>query len=197
VGLKFAGTQRVAASTLEAMRVLIQKDGRRGGYWSEIHRGDGVVLALPGYDRKWRVPHDLAHLVAERQLRLTDGVFGSIAAGGMFDNMTVLSGRLRYDARQRSQRILRANGRGIGMAEVLAGVVHHAVEERIPGFVVPAARAAWASLREEPFPYPATELRAAVRTLGELGERWAGLGAGEPLPFDWPEVSRRRRPATR
>ena len=164
---------------------MIQHDGRRR-YWSTIHRDDGVVLFLPGYDRKWRVPHDLAHLVTERQLRLSDGVFGSIAAGAMFTNMRVISGRLRYDPRQRSRQVLRTNGSGIGLAEMLAAVVHDAVERRAHGTVVPAAQRAWRSQREDPFPYPATELRNAVTALDELGRHWTRLPAGQELTIDWP-----------
>jgi len=37
-----------------------------GSTLATIRRGDGVVLELPGYDRKYRVPHDLAHAVTER-----------------------------------------------------------------------------------------------------------------------------------
>ncbi|HEV8562359.1 MAG TPA: hypothetical protein VGR06_39070 [Actinophytocola sp.] len=121
-----------------------------------------------------------------KQLRLDDGVFGSIAAGAMFENMRVLSGRLRHDPRQRSRQVLRANGPGIGVAELLAAAVHAAVEQRAPGTVVAAARRVWASLHEGPFPYPDAELCSAVDTLDELGQRWARLRAGDRLTIDWP-----------
>jgi len=64
----------------------------RGSTVATIHRRDGVVLELPGYDRQFRVPHDLAHAVTERELGLARGVFGSIAGGGVFDNMHVTTG---------------------------------------------------------------------------------------------------------
>jgi hypothetical protein len=178
-------TVRGSRATLVGMRVLMQHDGQRR-YWSTIHRDDNVVLFLPGYDRKWRVPHDLAHIATEKQLRLNDGVFGSIAAGAMFENMRVLSGRLRHDPRQRSRQVLRVNGPGIGVAELLAGAVHAAVEHQTPGTVAAAARRAWGSLHEGPFPYPEAELRRAVDTLDDLGQRWARLRAGEQLTVDWP-----------
>lgn len=163
----------------------MEHDGRRR-CWSTIERDDGIVLFLPGYDRKWRVPHDLAHVATEKHLRLADGVFGSIAAGAMFENMKVLSGRLRHDPRQRSRQVLRANGRGIGVAELLSGVVHAAVERQAPGSVVAAARRAWASLHGDPFPYPDAALRNAVEALEALGQRWSRLTAGEQLTVDWP-----------
>jgi hypothetical protein len=63
-----------------------------GSTRATIRRDDGVVLELPGYDRKFRVPHDLAHAVTERALGMSRGVFGSIAGGGVFDNMRVVAG---------------------------------------------------------------------------------------------------------
>lgn len=76
-----------------------------------IHCPDGVVVWLPSYSRKWRVPHDVAHAVTERELGLAQGVFGSIASVAVFDNMQVVSGRPRHDARAVSARILRSNAR--------------------------------------------------------------------------------------
>jgi len=73
----------------------------RGESITTIYRGGGVVVELPSYSRKHRVPHDLAHAVAEREFGLAGGVFGSIAAGAMFDNMRMPAGRPRHDAAAR------------------------------------------------------------------------------------------------
>ncbi|MEV6896265.1 hypothetical protein [Amycolatopsis sp. NPDC051372] len=89
----------------------------RGETFTRITRGDGVVLGLPSYSRKYRVPHDLAHAAVERSLELSGGIFGCIEAGGVFDNMTVLQGKPRHDARARSQRILKAASGSIAVAE--------------------------------------------------------------------------------
>jgi hypothetical protein len=85
----------------------------RGESVARIHRHDGVVLLLPSYSRKWRVPHDLAHAAAERELGLGGGEFGCIAAGAVFDNMRVAEGKPRHDAKARSTRILKAAARSI------------------------------------------------------------------------------------
>jgi hypothetical protein len=170
------------------MRVLFERCEPRG-YRSFVHRDDGVVLLLPGFDRKWRVPHDLAHFAAERELRLTGGVFGSIAVGVVFDNMRVVSGRPRHDAKQRSERLLRENGRAIGVAEVLAGVVHEAVEHRDRSELFQRARGAWGVRHEEPFPYPDAALTAAADTLEELAARWTG----PTLEVEWPSGGLSRR----
>lgn len=68
------------------------------------------MVELPSYSRTHRVPHDLAHAVAEREFGRADGVFGSIAAGAVFDNMRVIAGRPRHDAAARGRRVLTRTG---------------------------------------------------------------------------------------
>jgi hypothetical protein len=169
-------------------RVVFTK-GASGHYWSHVHRPDGTVVLLTGYDRKYRVPHDLAHLVTERELRITDGVFGSIMAGALFASVRVVSGRARHDARRRSERVIKANtaSRALGTAELMAGLVHHAVETGKPADVAAEARRQWGSLREEPFPYRAAELRCARDRLAEYGTRWQSLPEDGELDIPWLE----------
>ena len=147
-----------------------------------IRRADGVVLELPGFDRKYRVPHDLAHAATERALGLSRGVFGSIAGGGVFDNMRVVAGRRpRHDAAERSRRLLVANKRELGVAELMAGIVHHGVEHGTD----PLARAkeAWRALLPGPFPWADGEFRAAVAELTALADDYTRTGAVE---LTWP-----------
>lgn len=163
------------------MHVTIARTGR-GSTVATIHRRDGVVLELPGYDRKFRVPHDLAHAVTERELGLSRGVFGSIASGGMFDNMRVLTGHPRHDAAARSRRLLTANKRELGMAELMAGAVHHAVEGS--GDPIAEARRSWAILTPDPFPWPDTRLRTALETLTAEA---ATYDRESVVHLDWPD----------
>jgi hypothetical protein len=172
------------------VRVVFERHEPRR-YRSLVYRDDGVVLLLPGYDRKWRVPHDLAHFATERELRMTDGVFGSIAAGGVFPNMQVVSGRTRHDARQRSARLLKENTRSLGLAELLAWVVHEAVERRDRTDMVQRARGGWGIMHADPFPYPPETLTAAADALEELVAGWTG----RRLEVEW--FSRREPSAGR
>ena len=151
-----------------------------------ILREDGLTVRLPGYDRKFRVPHDLAHFVAEREFRLARGVFGCIAAGAMFSNMSVVDGRQRYDARSRSRAVLKANGPELTLAECLSGVVHNAVEHQLDlGVAHRRLRDSWGALRTGPCPYEAADLRRTLDVLGQLTERWQELGPGEKLALRW------------
>jgi len=160
-----------------------------GSTLATIRRGDGVVLELPGYDRKHRVPHDLAHAVTERELGLAGGVFGSIAGGAVFENMRVVSGKPRHDAAERSRRLLAANKQSLGVAEILAGVVHDAVE---PGGTAPATpastmerlRRSWGVFSTEPLPWSEPEVTATVAMLAELAVQFEATGK---VTFTWPD----------
>lgn len=149
-----------------------------------LHRGDGVVLELRAYDRKFRIPHDLAHAVTERELGLADGVFGSIAGGAVFASMRVLSGRPRHDAAARSRRILHANRASLSVAEVMAGMVHDAAEHTGATGAHAKARIDWAQICPDPFPFAPERIDAAVRALIDLGGAWERTGR---IEFFWPD----------
>ncbi|HEX2416667.1 MAG TPA: hypothetical protein VHJ83_00900 [Micromonosporaceae bacterium] len=172
----------------------IAKDGSRRVV---VHRSDNVTLEMRSYDRKFRVPHDLAHAVTERELQLGAGVFGCIAAGAVFSSMRVISGSPRHDATARSARIIKANARALSLAEVLSGIVHDTVEGSLTRPLAKTVREAWGSMEERPFPYTDATLAATVQTLKTLAERWSGLGPNEGLDFAWPTRLTAPIPATR
>src|SRR2546421_12098896 len=111
------------------MRVQFHRSDRLDEYVVLVRREDGLTVQLPGYDRRMVVPHHLAHFVTEHEFRLTHGVFGCIAAGAMFSNMSLVAGRPRYDAQVRSRAVLRVHAAELGLAECLSGDVHEAAEE--------------------------------------------------------------------
>jgi hypothetical protein len=152
-----------------------------GGSVATVVRPDGVRLLLTSYDRKYTVPHDLAHFATEQRLGLSDGLWGSIAAGALFDSVRVLSGRR---AGVRSDAVRKRNATGLALAEVLVGVVHLGLAGPDQAVVSGLARA-WGSVREGRCPYPEAARLAAVRDLRSLGERFASLDAGEALSLRW------------
>jgi hypothetical protein len=165
------------------MRIVFTR-AERGESIATIYRPDGVVVELPSYSRKHRVPHDLAHVVAEREFGLADGVFGTVAAGGLFDNVKVVSGRTKHDAAARSKRILDANKHALTRAEIMAGVLHAAVEgtaTRSPG---PAARHDWGIVSQDPFPWTDAQVNAAVEVLREVMRAWE---RDNTVDFFWPD----------
>lgn len=163
------------------MHVTIARN-TNGSTVATIRRDDGVVFELPGYDRKYRVPHDLAHAVTERALGLSRGVFGSIAGGGVFGNMRVVAGRRpRHDAADRSRRLLSANKRELNQAELIAGIVHQGAEHHTDP--LPQAQEAWHAFMPDEFPWPATTFQRAVADLNALADEYQRTGK---IEFTWP-----------
>jgi hypothetical protein len=168
------------------MRVQFVRGDQGTGYTVLILREDGVTVRLPGYDRTFRVPHDLAHFVTEREFHLSRGVFGCIAAGAMFANMSIVDGRARYDGNVRSRTVLKTHAAELSLAECLSGVVHDAVEHRHGlGAAYRRLRETWGVLRAEPCPYQPAELRQALGVLARLGERWRAVEPGGTLALRW------------
>ena len=91
-----------------------------------VERDDGVVYRLYGGTAGPRLPHDIMHLVVERELRIRDGIWGGIAAGVVFDSMRHVSGRRPPHAAERSRQLLRGFRRTGLRAELLADLVSSA-----------------------------------------------------------------------
>lgn len=81
-------------------------------------------------------------------------------------------------------RVLRANGRALTSAEVLAGVLHQAVEHRRP-VPQPAAREAWGG---QPG-FISADVARATNTLRALGEQWSRLDSEAMLGQSNPAAS--------
>ncbi|GAA5191686.1 hypothetical protein GCM10023322_49650 [Rugosimonospora acidiphila] len=168
------------------MQVHFHRTDGSGGYAVLMRRDDGLTVRLPGLDQTWRVPHDLVHFVAEREFRLGHGVFGSIAAGAMFANMAVVSGRPRYDAKVRSRAVIKAYAAELSLAEVLSGVVHDGVEHEVKAAIVyRQVLEAWGSLRSAPCPYQAATLRRCLVLLDALDDKWRAVAVGDRLALRW------------
>jgi hypothetical protein len=168
------------------MQVDFHRTDGRGGYAVLMRRDDGLTVSLPGHVGQCRVPHDLAHLVAERELRLAHGVFGSIAAGAMFHDMAVVGGQPRYDARMRSRAVIKAYADELGLAEVLVGVVHDGVEHAVTATAVyRQLLEAWGTLRRAPCPYQLVTLRRCLGLIDALDGRWRRVSVGQRLALRW------------
>ena len=88
------------------MRVTFPRLPDHERAYALVERDDGAVYRLYG-DRAGRpLPHDLRHLVVERELHIPNGIWGGIAAGLVFDSMQHVSGRRPPHARQRSAELL-------------------------------------------------------------------------------------------
>ncbi|MFI0479197.1 hypothetical protein [Actinomadura sp. 9N215] len=156
-------------------------------YITTAVRADGVTVTSPGYDRTSAIPHDLAHFVAEREFGMTRGFWGSVAAGALFTNMAVASGRQKPDAAERSKRIIKAHADDIGLAEAAAGAIHDAVEHDLTSKeVVARLRALWGVISPAPLPVGDKDIEAASAALRREAARWSAVPVDQGLTLNWP-----------
>jgi len=167
-------------------------------YRSVLHRADGVEIELDGgsYNKvggpAGEVPHDIAHLVVEDELGLERGVWGVLAAGGLFRGASVRAGRQRPHAARRGRGILEASVEALNQAEVLTRAV---CDQAVTGSAdLRALRAATGS-RWWSDTAGADALATAIGRLQEAGARWAQLGPGESLRGSWTPAPDPRRAA--
>jgi hypothetical protein len=153
-----------------------------------VVRQDGVRLRVPVFGKLNPIPHDLAHYVAECELRLHDGFWGSVADGAVFTGMAILDGRQRPHARERSREVQRANARGILFAEVVVEALMRAVSgERLSDEALPVEYAGVRTRADR------DAILIALRPAMEaMVARWREVPMGGTLLVSWPDQPVRR-----
>ena len=104
----------------------------QGKYETLITRDDGVSYRLKGVAHMFAIPHDLAHFVVEKTLRLQHGFWGNIADGAVFKSMDHLGGRRKPKAAERSQNVLKAHVTELNEAEALVRMFNDTIEQGYP-----------------------------------------------------------------
>ena len=173
------------------MRVTFPRLPDHERAYALVELDDGVVYRLYGGLAGPRLPHDIMHLVAERELRIKDGIWAGIAAGVVFESMCHVSGRRPPHAAERSRDLLhRFSQQGL-RAELLADLVSSAaaLETMTQDKIRCLTRDKLAVL--PPAVPPAGEvdpvvIAAAARALQVEAARWARLRVGEELRYEWP-----------
>jgi hypothetical protein len=143
------------------MRVTFPRLPDHERAWALVERDDGVVYRLYGGTAGPRLPHDIMHLVVERELRIKDGIWAGIAAGEP------------------------SHPPGL-RAEVLADLVSSAATlDTMTLEKVKRLSAAKLSVLPDADVDPVV-IAAAARALQVEAARWARLRIGEELCYDWP-----------
>jgi hypothetical protein len=178
------------------MRVTFPRlaDHQRG--YAVVERDDGVVYRMNGFSVMGpELPHDIRHLIVERELRVSDGIWGSIAAGTVYSSMQHLRGRRPPHAEDRSDQLKRAQRNRIMRAELLANLVEAVAALNDPS-ADEIARLTRAKLSVVPVKEPGADpaaviaapspeaLAAAASALQVEAARWARLRVGEELVYD-------------
>ena len=156
------------------MRVTFPRLPDHERAWALVERDDGVVYRLYSGTAGPRLPHDIMHLVVERELRISDGIWAGIAAG------------------RPSQPPGQPPGRSPGQrAELLADLVACAASlgtltlEKIRRLTADKLAALPSAERPRAEVDPVL-VAVAARALQVEAARWARLRVGEELSYDWP-----------
>jgi hypothetical protein len=156
-----------------------------------VERDDGTVYRLYGGKAGPQLPHDVRHFVVERELQITDGIWGGIAAGIIFDSMEHVSGRRPPHARERSLELLADFHRPGMRAEALANLVEcvACLEHPSDLQILTLAATRLSVLPDADADVEPAEIAAAAQALQVEAARWARLRVGEELSYDWPRTA--------
>jgi hypothetical protein len=168
------------------MRVTFPRLPDHQRAYALVERDDGVVYQLYGGTAGPRLPHDIMHLVAERELRINDGIWAGIASGVVFESMCHVSGRRPPHAAERSRDLLRRFQQEGVRAELLADLVSSVagLDTMTQDKIRQLARAKLAVLPDAEV--DPVLIAAAARALQVEAARWARLRVGEELSYEWP-----------
>ena len=169
------------------MRVTFPRLPDHQRAYALVERDDGVVYRLYGGMAGPRLPHDITHLIAERELRLRDGIWAGIAAGVVFESMCHVSGRRPPHAAEHSRELIRRFRQQGLRAELLADLVAAAaaLETMTQDKIRQLTRDKLAALPPAGEVDPVV-IAAAARALQVEAARWARLRVGEELNYEWP-----------
>jgi hypothetical protein len=175
------------------MRVTFPRLPDHQRAYALVERDDGVIYRLYGGVAGPRLPHDIMHLVAERELRIRDGIWAGIAAGVVFQSMCHVSGRRPPHAAERSRELLRQFKQQGLRAELLADLVAcvATLETMTQDKIRQLARAKLAVLSHTGLAGSEVDpvvIAAAARALQVEAARWARLRVGEELSYEWPSA---------
>jgi hypothetical protein len=170
------------------MEIKIERlDARRSQ--SVVTRNDRVTLRVAGFGPSEPLPHDLAHYVVEKELGLRRGFWGSVADGAIFPGMTVLAGRQRPHARERSHMLCKTNSHSLTDVEVVVGLLVDLMRNKIPATSPYAAKMVARSVT----PTKGSEVRAITEAnlqrigddLTTMARRWSEVKIGDALVLRW------------
>jgi hypothetical protein len=106
------------------MRITFRRFPGHTAAYSVIERDDGVVYRMKEFTAPGsRLPHDLRHLIVERELAIADGFWGAIAAGAVYTSMDHVQGRRPPHAAERSAGLKRVQRQPVMRAGLLADLV--------------------------------------------------------------------------
>ena len=148
------------------MRVTFPRLPDHERAWALVERDDGVVYRLYGGTAGPRLPHDIMHLVVERELRIKDGIWAGIAAGGP-----------SQPPGQRAELLADLVAGAAALGPLTLEKIRRLTADKLAA--LPSAERPGAEV--DP-----VLVAVAARALQVEAARWARLRVGEELSYDWP-----------
>ena len=148
------------------MRVTFPRLPDHQRAYALVERDDGVVYRLYGGTAGSRLPADIMHLIAERELRIRDGVWAGIAAGAA-----------SHPPSLRAEALADLVCRAAALENMTQDKIRQLARVKLAG--LPPAELAGADV--DP-----VVIAAAARALQVEAARWARLRVGEELSYEWP-----------
>lgn len=188
------------------MKVEFRRTGERR-YAVKIYREGERPREMnpaPGFDPL--MPHDLLHMIVERELGLSRGVFGQLASGGDAGTFRRVSSQIestreaareRRRAGRRGARLSREGREEAALSELATDVCLREWLRRDKGRRTMAAQksgpvdGALPAHRIPEHPRLSREMISRIcERMDELSVRWAKLGIDEAMILDWPDQRR-------
>src|SRR3954447_14888124 len=91
-------------------------------YETVVTRDDGVSYRLKGVAHMFAIPHDHAHFLVEKTLRLHRGFWGNVADGAVFKTTASIGGRRKPEGARRAETLLKANAAPLNEAEAVVRI---------------------------------------------------------------------------
>lgn len=182
------------------MEVQFQRTGERR-YAIRIFRKDYPLIEMnpaPGYDPI--MPHDLLHLIVEKEIGLRRGIFGQIAAGGNAGTFHAIASasenkreaaRIRRKVARRGEKLLREGRDESALSERVAYVC---LNEWLSRSTDPNRRklavqssAQKKQVNDDDDSLTGEVLDRVCASLDQASARWASLEIGESFSISWPD----------
>jgi len=150
------------------MRVTFPRLPDHERAWALVERDDGVVYRRYSGTAGPRLPHDIMHLVVERELRISDGIWAGIAAGRPGHP----PGGPGQPASQRAELLADLVAGAAALGPLTLEKIKRLTADKL---------AALPDADVDP-----VLVAVAARALQVEAARWARLRVGEELSYDWP-----------
>jgi hypothetical protein len=151
------------------MRVTFPRLPDHERAWALVERDDGAVYRLYSGTAGPRLPHDIMHLVVERELRISDGIWAGIAAGSPAQPPGQLPGP---PPGQRAELLADLVACAAALGTLTLEKIRRLTADKL---------AALPDANVDP-----VLVAVAARALQVEAARWARLRVGEELSYDWP-----------